>query len=43
MEAVYLGMRLSENGVMESELEKRIGRVATGVGALDKQSLGIES
>ena len=33
-EAVYLGVRLSENGGMESELERRIGMAATTVGAL---------
>ena len=33
-ETVYLGARLSENGRMESELERRIDRAATVVGAL---------
>ena len=33
-ETVYLGVRLSENGRMESELERRIGRAATVVGSL---------
>ena len=28
-ETVYLGVRLSGNGRMESELERRIGRAAT--------------
>ena len=31
---VYLGVRLSENGRMESELERRIGMAATTVGGV---------
>ena len=31
---LYVGMMLSENGGMESELERRIGKAATSVGAL---------
>ena len=38
-ETVYLGVRLSENGRMESELE-RIGRAATVVGSLRKTVFG---
>ena len=33
---MYLGVRLSENGRMESELERRIGKAATVVGSLKK-------
>ena len=33
-------MRLSENGRMESELERRIGRAATVVGSLRKTVFG---
>ena len=32
--AIYLGVRLSDNGEMESELEQRIGMAATTAGAL---------
>ena len=39
-ETVYLGVRLSENGGMESELERRIGMAATAVGALREPVLG---
>ena len=39
-EAVYLGVRLSENSGMESELEWRIGMAATAVGALRKPDFG---
>ena len=39
-ETVYLGVRLSENGRMESELERRIGRAATVVGALRRAVFG---
>ena len=35
-ETVYLGVRLSKNGRMESNLERRIGRSATVVGSLRK-------
>ena len=37
---VYLGVRLSENGAMESELERRIGMAATAVGALTEPAFG---
>ena len=33
-EMVYVGVRLSKNGGMESELELRIGIAATAIGAL---------
>ena len=33
-EAVYLGMKLSEGGRMEGELERRIGIAMTTVGAM---------
>ena len=39
-ETVYLGVRLSENERMESELERRIGRAATVVGSLRKTVFG---
>ena len=39
-ETVYLGLRLSENGGMESELEWRIGMAATAVGTLREPVLG---
>ena len=39
-ETVYLGVRLSENGGMESELERRIGMAATAVGALREPVFG---
>ena len=39
-ETVYLGVRLSENGGMESELERRIGMAATAVGALREPIFG---
>ena len=39
-ETVYLGVRLSENGRMESELERRIVRAATVVGSLRKMVFG---
>ena len=39
-ETVYLGVRLSENGRMESELERRINRAATIVVALRKTVFG---
>ena len=39
-ETVYLGVRLSENGGMESELEWRIGMAATRVGALREPIFG---
>ena len=39
-ETAYLGMRLSENGRMESELERRIGGAATVLGALRKMVFG---
>ena len=39
-ETVYLGVRLSENGGMESELERRIGMAATAVGALREPNFG---
>ena len=39
-ETVYLGVRLSENGGMESELERRIGMAATTVGALREPVFG---
>ena len=43
-ETVYLGVRLSENGRMESELERGIGMAPTTVGALrENQFLGIKS
>ena len=38
-ETVCLGVRLSKNGRMESELERRIGRRATVVGSLRKNGL----
>ena len=38
-ETVYLGIKLSENGRIESELERRIGRAATVVGSLRKNGL----
>ena len=37
---MYLGVRLSENGRMESELERRIGRAAAVVGFLRKTVFG---
>ena len=37
-ETVYLGVRLSKNGGMESELERRIGMAATTVGALRERT-----
>ena len=37
---VYLGVRLSENGGVESELERRIGRAVTVVGSLRKMIFG---
>ena len=37
---MYLGVRLSENGRMESESERRIGRAATVVGSLRKTVFG---
>ena len=33
---MYLEVRLSENGRMESELERRVGRAATTVGSVRK-------
>ena len=39
-ETVYLGVGLSENGGMESELEPRIGTAATAVGALREPIFG---
>ena len=39
-ETVYLGVRSSENGRMESELERRIGRAATVVGSMRKTVFG---
>ena len=39
-EIVYLGVRLSENGRMERELERRIGMAATAVGALREPVFG---
>ena len=39
-ETVYLGVRLSENGGMESELERRIGMTATAVEALREPIFG---
>ena len=39
-ETVCLGVRLSENGWMESELERRIGMAATTVGALSEPVYG---
>ena len=39
-ETVYLGVRLGENGGMESELERRIGMAATTVGALREPVFG---
>ena len=39
-ETVYLGVRLSENGGMESELERTIGMAATAVGALREPVFG---
>ena len=39
-ETVYLGVRLSENGGMESELEQRIGMAATTVWALREPVFG---
>ena len=39
-DTVYLRLRLSENGRMESELERRIGRAATAVGSLRKMVFG---
>ena len=40
---VYLGIRLSENGGMESELEWRIGMAATAIGALREPDLGTKN
>ena len=40
METVYLGVRLSENGGMESEQERRIGVAATTVGELREPVFG---
>ena len=37
---MYLGVRLSENGIMESELERRIGRATTVMGALRRTVFG---
>ena len=39
-ETVCLGVRLSEKGRMESELERRIGMAATTVGALREPVFG---
>ena len=39
-ETVYLGVRLSENGGMESELEQRIGMAATTAKALREPVFG---
>ena len=39
-ETVYLGVRLSENGGMESELEWGIGMAASAVGALREPVFG---
>ena len=39
-DSVYLRVRLSENGRMESELERRIGRAAAVVGSLRKTVFG---
>ena len=39
-ETVYLGVRLSENGEMDSELERRIGMAATTLGALREPVFG---
>lgn len=33
-DTVYLGVRLSENGRIESEMDRRIGRATTVVGSL---------
>ena len=42
-ETAYLGVRLSKNGRMESELERKISRAAAVVGSLKKRSSGIRS
>ena len=39
-ETVYLGVRLSENSGMESELERRIDMAAAAVGALREPVFG---
>ena len=39
-ETIYLGVRLSDNGEMESELEHKIGLAATAAGALREPVFG---
>ena len=37
-ETIYFGVRLSDNGEMESELQQKIGMAATAAGALHERA-----